>query len=346
MKHIFIGKWMPGMRTFLNQRFKSEIDKKARERLKWLDWHFSHGANISLTARHFGIARGTLYRWLNYYSPGCLQSLQDRSRKPKQCRKRTTRASIWQRVCELREQYPKWGKKKLHWILMKEGVECSESSVGRIITEKGFPNAKRKYRKTTAYRKQTVLRKRRPKGLTLKHAGQMIQMDSVIIQHNGKKIAIITAMDLATRVAYASVHRTTNSKAAWKTLVKFRELLGNPIEAVHTDNGSEFLGEFHAGCQREGITHYFSPPRTPKNHAHIERFNGTLQSDGIYPLHLTLPIAQIREELSKFLVTYNLFRPHESLRMKTPFEYYMYKQFPSPSSRPEVFNMYWTKTTG
>jgi len=333
------------MKHFLDIKYKSELDKKGRERLKWLDWHFSHGANISLTARHFGIARGTLYRWLKYYEPGCLQSLQNKSTKPKNFRRRTTRPAIWERACELRELHPKWGKKKLHWVLKREGSKCSESSVGRILHEKGYPNARRKYRKTTAYRKSTILRKRRPKGLNLSKAGELIQMDSVIIQHNGRKIAIITAIDMATRVAYASVHRTTHSKAAWETLVKFRELLGNPIQAVHTDNGSEFLGAFHDGCLREGITHYFSPPRTPKNHAHIERFNGTLQSEGIYPLHLILPLAQIREELSKFLTSYNIFRPHQSLRMQTPFEYYMRKQFPLSKSRPELFNMYWTNTS-
>ncbi len=345
MKHIFIGKWMPGIRRFLELKYRNEIGEKAKKRLKWLDWHFSHGGNVSLSARHFGIARGTLYRWLKHFEPACLKSLEDRSRKPKQCRRRSIRTEVWERVCELRELHPRWGKKKIHWLLQKESISCSESTVGRILKQRGYPDARKKYRKTTAYRKQTILRKRRPKGLTLSKAGQVIQMDSVIIQHNGTKIAIITALDMATRVSYASVHRTTNSKAAWATLCKFRELLGNPIQAVHTDNGSEFLGEFHAGCLREGIVHYFSPPRTPKSHAHIERFNGTLQSEGIYPLHLTLPLAQIREELSKFLITYNLFRPHESLRMKTPFEYYIRKQFPTPSSRPEVFNMYWTKTT-
>lgn len=54
--------------------------------------------------------------------------------------------------------------------------------------------------------------------------------------------------------------------------------------------------------------------------------------------------AEIREKLSEFLLTYNLFRPHKALRNLTPFEYYMRKQSPLSKSSPELFNMYWTST--
>lgn len=344
MKHIFVGKWIPGMKRYLDARFRNEITGRGRERLRWWDWYMRHWRNISLTARHFGISRNTMYRWLIRFQPGALGSLENRSSRPKHCRARTVRLHIEERVCELRERYNRYGKKKIQVILKMEGIQCSASSVGRIIREKGFFDARRKHRTTTARFRPTILRQRRPQGLTLSKPGQVIEMDSVIIQHNGQKRTLITAIDLATRVAFADIYKTPHAAAAWAVLLKFQELLGTKIRAVHTDNGSEFLGVFNDNCMKFKITHYFSHPRTPKQHAHIERFNRTIQDEGIQPIHLILPIAQLREELAAFLTTYNLFRPHASLHYQTPFRYYFFKRYPKFSST-QLFNRYWSNTT-
>ena len=36
-----------------------DLSPEAKKRLKWFDWHRDHGQNVSLTCRHFGIARQT-----------------------------------------------------------------------------------------------------------------------------------------------------------------------------------------------------------------------------------------------------------------------------------------------
>jgi transposase InsO family protein len=332
------------MKRFLDQRFKSEISKQGRERLKWLDWHMRHGQNVSLTARHFGLSRNTIYRAMNKFKPGCLSSLDNSSTKPKKFRSRTTRIEIYERTIQLRELYPRYGKAKIHYLLNQEGLNCSVSSVARILKEKGFPDARRRtMRKSSAYMKQTILRERRPKGLNISKPGEYVQMDSVIMQHDGRKIAIITILDLATRVAYAGIFKTSTSLNAWSVFERFQDLPGYSIKAVHTDNGSEFLGQFHENCLIYKIKHTFSQPRTPKQHAHIERFNRTLQDEGVFPIHLSLPMARIKEELSSFLMHYNFFRPHFSLKYLTPIRYYIRKAYP-PNPTPQLFNMYWTNT--
>lgn len=344
MKHIFVGKWIPGMGRFLGTRYRNEINAKARIRLKWWDWYVQHGTNISRTARHFGISRNTLYRWLRRFRPGCLSSLENQSTRPKNFRMRTVRLRTETRVYELRALHPRYGKKKIQILMNREGHEISESSVGRLLHEKGFPDARKKLKKSGSYRRTNIVRHRRPKGVTLSRPGQVIQMDSVFIQHNGKKLAIITAIDLATRVAFADIFATPNARGAWKVLFHFQKLLRTIVESVHTDNGSEFLGVFHRNCETHQVRHYFSPPRTPKNHAHIERFNRTLQDEGIHHYHLSLPEEKIREQLNAFLVNYNMFRPHQALHYLTPIRYYLSKRYPSFSSSPEVFKMYWTNT--
>ena len=40
------------------------LTKKAKRRLKALDWHHSHGSNVSLTIKDFGIHRETIGVWI------------------------------------------------------------------------------------------------------------------------------------------------------------------------------------------------------------------------------------------------------------------------------------------
>lgn len=51
------------------------------------------------------------------------------------------------------------------------------------------------------------------------------------------------------------------------------------IEAVLTDNGSEFKRHFAEELERLTLTHWHTYPKTPKMNAHCERFNRTLQDE-------------------------------------------------------------------
>ncbi|QQR55451.1 transposase [Candidatus Peregrinibacteria bacterium] len=105
------------------------------------------------------------------------------------------------------------------------------------------------------------------------------------------------------------------------------------IKAVLTDNGSEFLAYFHKACQQQGIEHFFTRPRTPKDNAICERFNLTLQQHLYWRVDLTSPIYKINEVLADWLVEYNCLRPHESLNMRPPVAHYFHL-FYSPSPHP------------
>lgn len=49
----------------------SDASSEAKVRLRWIDWHHTHGSNVRLTCRHFGIAHRTFYRYYNRHkTPG------------------------------------------------------------------------------------------------------------------------------------------------------------------------------------------------------------------------------------------------------------------------------------
>ncbi len=110
-----------------------DLSRDARKRLVMIGWHRSHGANVSRTARHFGVARPTVYRSPGRYDRFRLETLEDRSIAPRRRRRPTWTLEQLVAVRRLRERYPRWGKDKLRVLLRREGIVLSTSMVGRIL---------------------------------------------------------------------------------------------------------------------------------------------------------------------------------------------------------------------
>ncbi|MGB9791295.1 MAG: helix-turn-helix domain-containing protein [Thermacetogeniaceae bacterium] len=109
-----------------------DISKDAKIRLKFLEFGREHP--VTVTCRRFGISRSTYYRWKKRFNPNNLGNLENRSRRPKNVRKPAWSVELVERIRELREEYPRWGKAKLTVLLKVEGFEVSESTVGRILS--------------------------------------------------------------------------------------------------------------------------------------------------------------------------------------------------------------------
>ena len=108
-----------------------ELTREGRKRLAWMD-HYAPSRNASLTCRYFGISRETFYTWRRRFNPRDLRTLESRGSRPHHTRPRTWTVEQVEAVRALREQYPRWGKAKLHRLL-PAARGLSESTVGRIL---------------------------------------------------------------------------------------------------------------------------------------------------------------------------------------------------------------------
>jgi len=72
--------------------------------------------------------------------------------------------------------------------------------------------------------------------------------------------------------------------------------------------------------QKLGIKHYWSRPRTPKDHAEIERFNRTLEEEFLQKGNYIDDLEIFNPLLTEWLIEYNFNRPHQSLGYLTPME--------------------------
>lgn len=112
-----------------------ELLEEIKQRLEWFDYYEKHDRNARLTCRHFGISPDTFYRWKRRYKSNDHLSLVDnkKTRRPKRLREPATPLLVVNRIRDLKERYPTWGRNKL-WILLKnEGICISAVTIGRVI---------------------------------------------------------------------------------------------------------------------------------------------------------------------------------------------------------------------
>jgi putative transposase len=110
-----------------------ELSREALIRLAWFDFPRTHGKNVALTCRHFGISRQTFYTWRRRFDRFNLFSLEGGSHRPLHPRKPTWTSQMAQQVLVLRQRFPRWGKDKLVVLLAQQGLQLSTSMVGRIL---------------------------------------------------------------------------------------------------------------------------------------------------------------------------------------------------------------------
>lgn len=300
-----------------------ELTNEAIRRLKWFDFYESHGRNARLTCRHFAISPQTFYRWKERYDPTHLASLEDRSHRPKRVRQPTYPRELVEAVLALREQYPRWGKDKLVVMLQEEGYQVSTSTVGRIlrrlkdrgVLREPIPNhiSARKRQRQRPY----AIRK--PRDYQIKKTGDIVQLDTLDVRPlPGVLLKHFTAHDVVSKWNVLSVHRQATAATAAHFLDILAERMPFPVRAIQVDGGSEFEAVFERECQKRGIKLFVLPPRSPKLNGGVERAHRTHTEEFYEVTDCTFDLADLRQELLDWEITYNTIRPHQSLGYLTP----------------------------
>jgi transposase InsO family protein len=314
------GSILPGARTIAwSSAMVDKLTEQAKYRIKIIDWHKIHHKNSSLTARHFGIGRMTLHRWLKRFKRVGVIGLNEYSRRPKNIRRPVTPWPVVARTVELRKQYPAWSKHKLAAIMKREGLVVSESTVGRILKRKGLIDKKisRKKRASALHPKA-----RFPKGLRINQEGQMIQIDTkYIMLVGGLKFYQFTAIDVLGKRRVLRVYPSQSSRNGALFLKECLASFPFQIQAIQTDNGAPWLKEFERLCKELGIPHYFTYPRLPKQNTYVEISHGADEREFYRQGNICSILEEMRKNIQKWEDVWNNFRPHEALGQLTPAEY-------------------------
>lgn len=297
-----------------------KLTERAKEKVRVLDWHRKHGSGVSLTARHFGLTRLTVRRWLKRLRGGGPMALNDQSHRPKKLRKPTTPREVVIRVVSLRQKYPAWSKYKLRVLLRREGLRVSPSTIGRILNRKGLID-----RRVSQKRRRSALRPKRryPHGLRISAPGDMVQIDTKhVTLIGGKKIYQFTAIDVLTKQRVIRYHPSPSSRNGRLFLEECLRRFSFQIKIIQTDNGSEFLKEFDRCCHERNLLHYFIYPRQPKQNSFVEISHEADEKEFYRLGKIGTDIETMRQRLAQREVEWNTIRPHQALNQLTPEEYF------------------------
>lgn len=321
----------PVLRGVLRLKLPPELSREATKRLKWFDYYERCGHNARLTCRHFGISPQTFYRWKKRYDPRHLESLEDRSHRPRQVRQPTYTQEEVKAVLKMREQYPRWGKDKLAVLLRREGCDLSASTVGRILRYlKNRGLLKEPVSNYVSSRKRQRNRPyaiRKPKEYVARAPGDIVQVDTMDIRPlPGVILKHFTAHDVISKWDVIDAYSTATATTASRFLDSLVERMPFPLKAIQVDGGSEYEAVFETECERRGFKLFVLPPRSPKLNGGVERAHRTHTEEFYEVTDSSFDLAEIRESLLEWEHIYNTIRPHQALGYLTPLKFLQQKE--------------------
>lgn len=312
-------------------RYKYMITETALQKARILAFWEKHGLQATIDA--FKTKRRTLFNWklVLKQSGGKPEALNPKKRTPVNKRRRSWDWRILEEIKRLRnrDNHPNLGAEKLHPLLLEFcniiGLKCpSATTVERIIKDLGglrvYPQKVSHFGKIKKVNRQKVLRK--PKDFKISHPGHTLALDTVEKQRNGRRMYILTAIDICTRTTFAIATKSHSSQTFAHFFCLIMQMFPCEIKNVLTDNGSEFKKHLSFLLKQNNITHYHTYPKTPKMNAHCESFNGTIQEEFIdYNINLLFDdTTAFNEKMKEYLIFYNTKRVHCAFKNKmTPF---------------------------
>lgn len=288
----------------------------------------SEGVSSAVAARLIGIPRSTLYDWRRRFQ-WRVQSLEPRPRRPKRLRRACWSTEALVKLKRLRQEFPVWGKKKLHPLMVQSGFKLSQSTVGRmlgVLVMRGEVWPAPRLLQRSPHRRlnrpwaQRLARGQRLKGIL---PGDAVQIDTMAVHPApGVEFKHFNAYCTVSRWNVAEVYTRATAISAAAFLRRLISETPFPIRALQIDGGSEFMAEFEQACQDASIPLSVLAPKSPEMNGGVERVNKTWR-DELYNLYDDLPatVAELRPEVREQQLVMNHIRPHEGLNLLTPAEY-------------------------
>lgn len=219
------------------------------------------------------------------------------------------------RLRELAAQRRRWGYRKLHVLLRREGVVVNHKRVERIYREEGLSVRRRKRKRAVSVARTPLLRPSR--------SDEVWGLDFVSdALWSGRTLRMLTVVDLYTREALAiEVDTSISGVRVGRVLEQVIAARGQAPAAIVMDNGPELTSKaLDQWAYGRGVRLHFIDPGKPVQNCFVESFNGTLRHECLND-HWFTSLYDAREKVETWRVDYNRVRPHQSLGDRTPEEF-------------------------
>lgn len=240
--------------------------------------------------------------------------------------RRADQAAIERRIKEIAETRVRYGYRRVHVLLRREGWVINMKKTRRIYNELGL-QLRNKHPKR---RVKAKLREDRQEAVG---PNDVWAMDFVHDQLAlGKKLRILTIVDTHSRFCPAADPRFSyRGEDVVQTLERVCEGIGYP-RTIRVDNGSEFISrDLDLWAYANDVTLDFSRPGKPTDNGFIEAFNSKLRAECLNA-HWFMSLADAREKLEDWRKHYNEDRPHSAIGYNVPIAMHYPGGVTSPSS--------------
>lgn len=266
------------------------------------------GQSIRSVARHYGYQPSTVMRWLRRAEQDYLTGsnvIRTKSSRPRHHPKELD-DEVVKRILEYRMTTHR-GAEFIHFMLQRDGVAVSLSSVKRTLSRNGLTKYSR-WKKWHQY----------PPRPMPESPGLLVEADTIHDGPGGAQLYVYTLLDVHSRWAYAEANPRLTSWISAGFVGKAQSAAAFQFRTVQTDHGPEFAKWFSKKLASKEIEHRHSRVRKPNDNAHIERFNRTIQDECIHRLPRKLEVWQ--QEIPEYIRYYNAERPHMGINWQTPQE--------------------------
>jgi len=218
------------------------------------------------------------------------------------------------RMVELAGERRRFGYRRLHALLKREGVDANHKRIFRLYQDAGLAVKRRRKRHGVAVEREQLALPCKP--------NQVWSMDFVSdALSNGRRIKVLTIVDDFTKEAVdLVVDHGISGQYVVRVLQRAAQFRGLPA-AIRTDQGPEFTGKaLDQWAYQNGVQLKLIEPGKPTQNAFIESFNGRFRDECLND-HWFTTLAEARIRIAASRRDYNEHRPHSALNYQTPAEF-------------------------
>ncbi|GCB05583.1 transposase [Ralstonia sp. SET104] len=218
------------------------------------------------------------------------------------------------RLVELAHERRRFGYRRLHALLEREGTHANHKRVHRLYREAGLAVRRRR-------RRHGVMVEREPLALPAA-PNEVWSIDFVMdALSNGRRLKCLTIVDDFTKESVDIVvdHGISGLYVA-RALDHAARFRGYP-KALRTDQGPEFTSRaLDQWAYANGVTLKLIQAGKPTQNAYIESFNGKFRDECLNE-HWFTSLARARAVIAAWRQDYNEARPHSALNYQSPAEF-------------------------
>lgn len=226
-------------------------------------------------------------------------------------RKRPDDTVLREELRKAAERHRRFGYRRLHVILRREGHVINRKRTQRLYREEGLAVRRRRGRKRALGTRAPLV--------TEAVANARWSVDFMQDQFaDGRRFRILNVLDDVTKECLASIVDTSISgRRVARELTGLIEQRGKPGVNV-SDNGTEFTSNaILEWAEKMKVKWHYIAPGKPMQNGACEAFNGRMR-DELLNETLFFGINHARETVAGWVRVYNTERPHSALGYQTP----------------------------